>query len=767
MRPAFAVVCCLFPATPLLAGTAEEVALARRFETDAKPFLQKYCTDCHGADYAEGELDVTALPGGADFNAGRGHWTKVHQFVRAHAMPPEDPKPSQTERDAFLQWVEDSLAAVDCTAGPTPGRVTMRRLNRSEYDNTVRDLLGVDLEAAADFPQDELAFGFDNNGDALGLPTILLEHYFSAAERIAVAAIKVAEPKVRHYPARRLKGDKGQDFEGDARIMVSDGAFGHREKLPPGEYEVRVQVGGHQAPGDPVRADVRVDGQRVRSLKIDAEAQQPQWLSVPFTVREEGRHKVELAFTNDFYGKVRGKQYDRNLILHALEIVGPIEPPADLPDSHRRLFAGIRTPDSRADAETFARRLASRAFRRPVADDEVERLVSLYDRGREAGMGFEAACRVVLQAVLVSPNFLYRVEPEPANRPGGLTEDLPQIQLASRLSYFLWSSTPDGRLLKLAEAGRLRENLSAEIDRMVADPRSRFLVRNFVGQWLELRKLDDVTPDPATYPDWDEDLRDAMRIETEMFVDHLIQNGRPLWDLLEARHTFVNERLARHYGIPGVTGDGFRRVELPADSPRGGLLTHGSVLTLTSNPTRTSPVKRGKWVLDAVLGTPPPPAPPDVPELEETAGEDESMSLREKLELHRSNAVCASCHKSMDPLGFGLENFDAVGAWRTADEGHAIDSTGVLPDGASFATPAQLQQVLSGRRDQIRRALAEKMLTYALGRGLEYYDRCAVDALCETTRSHGDTLAAMIHAVCESAAFTQRSTATALAGDRP
>ena len=424
------------------------------------------------------------------------------------------------------------------------------------------------------------------------------------------------------------------------------------------------------------------------------------------------------------------------------------------PPARKRILT-VATPNEES-ARQILRTFADRAYRRPVRDDELNRLVRLVELARKNGDGFEAGLKLALEAVLVSPHFLFRVELD--RRPGDRYVRLVgEFELASRLSYFLWSSMPDDELFRLARAKRLREPgvLEAQVKRMLQSPRSRALVDNFAGQWLQLRNLKGFTPDPARFPGFDEPLRSAMLQETELFFEHVVREDRSVLEFLDANYTFVNERLARHYGIPGVTGDRFRRVDLTG-TPRGGILTHASILTVTSNPTRTSPVKRGKWILENILGTPPPPPPPGVQELKEDKEVVLSGTLRQRMEQHRADPGCASCHQRMDPLGFGFENFDAVGAWRDREGKHAIDPSGVLPGGQSFKGPAELRALLRKKEDAFARCLADKMLTYALGRGTERSDRCFIDAIARNLARHGYKFSGLVLEVVKSDPFQKR-----------
>ncbi|WP_406700613.1 DUF1592 domain-containing protein [Singulisphaera sp. Ch08] len=433
---------------------------------------------------------------------------------------------------------------------------------------------------------------------------------------------------------------------------------------------------------------------------------------------------------------------------------GPYNPPPQVfPENHRRIMNHQPGLAPREAAREVVSRFAARAFRRPVQPDEVDRLMKLYDKAESEGERFEACVRLVLEGVLVWPDFLFRVELDPRDAQPGTSYPINEYELASRLSYFLWSSMPDETLLTLAAEGRLRGELESQLRRMLSDPKAAAFVENFAGQWLTIRKLAFVAPDSKEFPGFDDELRSSMIRETELFFESIVREDRSILDFLDADYSFVNERLAKHYGMSGVEGKEFRRVKLPAN--RGGILTHASILTLTSNPTRTSPVKRGKWVLDQLLNTPPPPPPPDVPDFPEE--KRLTGSLRKVMEMHREKPICASCHQRMDPIGFAFENYDATGAWRDKDGTFLIDPSGVLPDGRSFQGPTELKTILRGKKELFSRCLAEKMLTYALGRGLEYYDKCAVDKILEALNQNGDRFSVLMTEVVKSEPFQMRT----------
>ncbi len=734
-----------------------------RFETHLRPFFEQYCLDCHG-ERKRGGLDLRGYPTGASLTTHRATFEAVLQNLENNLMPPpHKPQPTPAERARLTGWLRQELYPLDCRR-PDPGRVTLRRLNRTEYRNTIRDLVGVDFEADTTFPQDDVGYGFDNIGDVLSLPPMLLEKYLAAARRILDRALVTGPPAppVRRYTGEQLRGGAPNDSGGRTLASAGEIQVAHEAKAA-GEYTVRLQVCGDQAGPEPVQIELRLNGQPAGRFTVTATPAAPQVITTNLALAA-GRQRLAVAFLNDYYqpDAPDPAQRDRNFHLLALEVAGPRPDaaPAPLPESHRRIFfvtPEAPTPEAeRACARQIVGEFARRAYRRPVTAEEVNGLLGLYDLARRDGENFEAGVKLALTAVLVSPHFLFRgeLQPEPDNpRAVHLVNE---FALASRLSYFLWSTMPDEELFRLAAAGRLRRQLNAQVRRMLRDPRARALVDNFAGQWLQFRTLEVVAPDPATYPGFDDTLRAAMRREVELFVEHLLREDRSVLEFLDADWTFVNGPLARHYGLPGVEGEEFRRVSLRG-TPRGGVLTMGSFLTITSNPTRTSPVKRGKWVLDNLLNQPPPPPPPNVPELADNPEARLTGSLRQRLEQHRADPMCASCHALMDPIGLAFENFDGVGRWREQDGGFPIDPAGQLASGETFQGPAELKRLLlTARREDFLRALASKLLTYALGRGLEYYDQCAVDAIVEATRRGRYRFSALVLGVVHSVPFQYR-----------
>ena len=1007
---------CALALTAVAADPAAPAPLS--FTHDVQPLLQNYCYDCHGDGMKKGGLALDAYQNAADLKAARAKWELVLHHVSRHEMPPDDggALPTDSERDLLSRFVEQELFALD-PAHPDPGRVVLRRLNRAEYNATIRDLVGVDFNPAADFPPDDSGYGFDNIGDVLSLPPVLLEKYLNAADRILDTAI-VTEPvksEVRRIPASLSEigfnavGDRGDGWihlisleEDDAAVELSlpagdylfrvhafatrtGGALkGQGSEVPlvfdhdpgptklalmlndafiqdftigtdeahPGTYETRIGVPagkqrfrasvrrkrggnenetfmlngrlGQQQPGivfvkwleiegplhaatrrypagkldapagaklnpageyvlahngevavkvevgaadwrrdhqsreaqgtqpesrgtdgpassgadvilraqayadqagsEPVHMEFRVDGQPVKTFDVLAPGtMQPLpkqrvfslALLVPAPQVYEfkaklapGPHRFSAAFVNDFTDPQAENPNlrDRKLTVQNLEVANLAEPvlTPQKPELIEKLFAsatdadplnrlagllGLHAapPESAAGARVILEKFTRRAWRRPVASAEIDRLMQLYTSVRQSGDSFEAAVKLAMKAVLVSPNFLFigsspvdgpRVKfassstvagvanpgashasaPIPRGGDPGYSsgpQPIDEYALASRLSYFLWSSMPDDELLDLADHGQLRANLPAQVRRLLASPKAHALVENFAGQWLQIRSLETFSPDKKLFPDYDPVLRNAMERETQLFFEHIMREDRSLFDFLTADYTFVNARLAKLYGLPGVTGEDFQQVSLEG-TPRRGVLTQASVLTLTSNPTRTSPVKRGKWVLENLLGTPPPPPPPNIPDLDDK-NRHLTGTLRQQLEQHRANATCASCHARMDPIGFGLENFNAIGAWRDKDGDAAIDSGGVLANGDKFANASELAKLLAEkRRWEFLHCLADRALIYALGRGTEYYDRPALDEIVKQVEARGDKFSALMLAVVESFPFQNR-----------
>jgi hypothetical protein len=736
---------------------AQASASTEVYQTQIVPLLSKYCYGCHGNGKRKGDFALDGYRNLEAIKADPKAWEKVRQNLRQESMPPaQKPKPSSAENQRITRWIEDAVFHCDCD-NPDPGRVTLRRLNRAEYNNTIRDLVGITFRPADDFPADDSGYGFDNIGDVLSVPPVLLEKYLTAAESILGAAIVTTDPakeRRKHFPAESLPGTApGEGADGGARLLSREGDIHVDFKFPKaGRYALRARAYGQQAGDELPKMRFGLNTNTLETFAVAAIGGESKVYETTWQVAA-GTNRFSAAYINNFVDRKKG--LDRNLYIEYLEIEGPLDTPPDpLPASHARIFfREPKTTNDNAYARAIIERFVTRAFRRPANGEEVDRLVTFAAKARQQGETFERSIQLALQAVLVSPYFLFRGELnlEPDNPNTAYPVD--EYALASRLSYFLWSSMPDDALFELAARGRLRRHLQSQISRMLKDPKSRALVDNFAGQWLQLRNMRIVTPDATTYPKFDEGLRDAMVKETEMFFERIVQDDRSVLEFLDADYTYVNERLARHYGLEGVHGESFQRVSLRGTG-RSGLLTQGSLLTLTSNPTRTSPVKRGKYILENILGSPPPPPPPDVPELKEVklAG-----TLRQRMVQHRENPMCASCHDRMDPIGFGFENFDGVGAWRERDEGYAIDPAGQLVSGETFQGSQDLTRILARtKRDNFTRCLSDKMLTYALGRGLEFYDKCAIEGISKKVRRGGYRFSALVRAVVDSVPFQER-----------
>jgi len=733
------------------------------YSHDIVPLVKKYCTGCHAGDHPPAGINLTAYGDTASVVRAASIWQKVADNVQSQHMPPVgSPQPTSDERSRIVDWIQSTVSQANCKI-QDPGRVTLHRLNREEYNNTVDDLLGVTLRPADEFPSDDVGYGFDNIGDVLSISPLLLEKYLTAAEELAHAAIIAPESRgsVTHYAANDLHGSPSLATPSGDKVLYTNGELGVDFKFPEdGDYAIRGRVYGQQAGPDPARLGIRLDHADAKTFDV------PQTEELPgvFTVRVHvtaGVHSVGLAFLNDYYKPTapNPKDRDRNLVVDRLAIEGPLTMPSVLPLSERRLIT-VR-PKSTADRDACARKIltpfATRAFRRPATPDEIARLVKCVDRAGSQGASFERAIQLAVEAVLVSPNFIFRVEVDPHPSDPTAKHPVNDYELASRLSYFLWSTMPDAELFRLAGTNRLHDPavLHAQVTRMLKSPKAHALAANFAGQWLQLRKLSTFAPDPQRFPDFDDKMRQSMRTESEMYFENVVTEDRSVLEFLDSDYSYLNEPLARHYGISGVYGDDFRYVRL-ANHERGGVLTQASVLTVTSNPTRTSPVKRGRWVLEQILGAPPPPPPPGVPQLDDKQHGPLVGTLRERMVQHRKDPACANCHMRMDPIGFGLENYNAVGAWRTTDEGAPIDASGTLPDGATFNGPAQLKQYLMAHKTQFVHALTEKMMTYAVGRGLVPADKCYVDAIAKSVDQNGYRMSTLIAGVVDSPPFRER-----------
>ena len=737
------------------------------FADTVRPVFAQFCLGCHNDQKVSAGLTLEPYRTAADATKARDLWGMVKEHLANKQMPPKGkPQPTDEQRKAVIAWVDSVTTKLDCGLARDPGRPTIRRLNRSEYNNTIRDLLGVDFKPAESFPTDDVGYGFDNIGDVLSMPPILLEKYLAAAEQVLGKAVEVAKPIAvvkDTYRPQNVRTTLGPFARRDnnRRILLNQAgsAYVSYQFLHEGEYILRARAYGDPAGTELPKLSIELDKKPVQSHDVDATEAKPKSYEARTKVTA-GRHEVSFGFTNPHEAKAGDTKKVRAVSLIVMEIEGPFNPvPKPPAQAHQRIF--VATPTGPADREAAARKIlhafATRAYRRPVKADEVDRLVKLFQFADQPGESFESAVKHALKAVLVSPHFLFRIERDAEPNNPEAVHAVSQFELATRLSYFLWSSMPDEELFKLARENKLREPgvLETQDRRMLKDPKASALVENFAGQWLMLRSVATMTPDRNAYRAFDNALRTAIIRETELYFDHVMREDRSVLEFLDSDYTFVNDRLARHYGLQGSFGRDFQKVKL-TDRARGGILTHASILTVTSNPTRTSPVKRGKWILENILGTPPPPPPPDVPELEDDPKAVLTGSLRQRMEQHRDNPNCSVCHAKLDPLGFGLENFDGIGAFRSMDGKFKIDPAGELPDGSKFSSPAELRKVLVAKGDQFRKNLAEKMLTYALGRGLEWYDRCVIEDVVKGLKAGDDRFSALIIAVVKSDAFQKR-----------
>jgi hypothetical protein len=723
---------------------------AETFE-DVQGVLGRYCIDCHSGSDAESGIAIDSYTATNARSTDRANWRRILRQLQGRAMPPDDAdQPSEEERKLVEQWILDDALKVECVGPDRPGRVTIRRLNRQEYDNTIRDLFGIDLKLAKTFPSDDVGYGFDNIGDVLSVSPVLFERYIDAADEIVRTVI--ASTDVEAAPRRQFEGKRFPTRGQVTRDFTLEDA---------GEYVLRVRAWGDQAGNQACFMLVGLDGKPLRKELVRNDRNRPTDFEVTLDLKQ-GKHQLGVAFLNDFYLKSgpQGKKLDRNLNVDSIELIGPLGIlPDSLPEFHTRFFQPPIDPRATVTHQTEAIKkllnpLASRAFRRRASITEVESLGRIFSLARRNGETVERSTQLAVAAILVSPSFLFRMEVDP--EPGEV-RDLNDFELATRLSYFLWSSMPDDELFGAAARGELHteEQLVQQARRMLKDDRVEALVENFAGQWLQLRGLEEVSPSQKQFPTFDNQLREAMLRETELFFRTIVSDNRSILDFLDADYTYVNDRLAKHYGISGVSGPDFKRVSLEGGR-RGGLLGQASILTVTSDPTRTSPVKRGKWILENLFDAPPPEPPPNVPQLAEGDSSQLTGSLREQMERHRADPACASCHKMMDPLGFGLENYNAIGAWRDRDGTIEIDATGELPSGQTFDGPQELRHLLLQRQDDFRRCLSEKMLTFALGRGLEYYDACAVERIVNRLQADDDRFAIVVEEIVKSPAFRQR-----------
>jgi mono/diheme cytochrome c family protein len=771
--------------------------------------LDRYCVTCHNARLKTGGL-LLDQANRANVGADAETWEKVVRRLRAGTMPPQgSPRPDRATYDALIGWLEPSLDRA-AAARPAPGRPLLHRVNRVEYANAVRDLLAVEVDAAALLPPDDAGFGgFDNIADVLGVSPLLQERYLVAAQKISAAAVGSPELAIPVDTKYQVPGDRTQTKHIDGLPLGTRGGVLIQHTFPvDGEYLIAPKLwktNNWVIRGITQRneLEITIDGQRVHLAAVGGPQEEARYPDDPMGLVKDtdlspedinnriferlqvrlpvkaGRHAVGVAFVYQSVGQEPQLLQPLESRVDAVDaagvpqvdfvmISGPLKSQGagDTP-SRRRIFTC--RPTSRADEARCARRilttLARRAYRQPPAPADIESLLKFYESGRQEQGQFETGIHVAIQRMLSDPKFIFRAEQDPPGAAPGTVHRVSPLELASRLSFFLWSSIPDDELLNLAISGQLHQPrvFEAQVRRMLADPRARALVSNFAGQWLYVRNLKGTSPDRMEFADFDDNLRQSFQRETELFFESIMREDRNVLDLMTADYTFVDERLARHYGIPKVYGSRFRRVTVP-DETRRGLLGKGSILAVTSRAERTSPVLRGKWILENLLGSPPPPPPAAVPPFPETSGE-QPRTVRERLEQHRANPVCANCHRLMDPLGLALENFDAVGAWRTREGGSPIDPSGRIFDGTTVDGPVALRQALLSRPETFVGTLTEKLLTYALGRALVYQDMPTVRAIVREAARSDYRFSAIVLGVATSTPFQMRSTPEAT--DRP
>jgi mono/diheme cytochrome c family protein len=766
----------------LLCSTAVHASTA----SEAGAVLGQYCVSCHNDRLKTADLSLNPLDP-AKVQQHPAVWERVVRKLRTGTMPPPgSPRPDRAAYEATASWLESEL---DRTAQTNPGRLALRRLNRAEYGNAIRDLLDLQIDVNALLPPDDAAFGFDNIGDLLDVSPALLERYLGAADRIS--ALAVGDPATAAgSQTYRVRGDQSQALHREGLPLGTVGGLSARHNFPlSGEYEIRVtllrtNLEAIRGLEHPHQLEITVDGERVLLQTVGGEADPPRpgmtitersditdsRLRVRVPVRA-GPHEVAAAFIRKIAeGATRLRPFMRSNAdtyestgrphVETVTVLGPFPPtePGDTP-SRRAIF--LCRPENRSEEEPCARRILSKlaqgAYRRPVSAADLDLLLPFYREGRQKGT-FETGIQLALRRLLASPTFVFFTENEPAKAQPGAAFRISDLELATRLSFFLWSSIPDSTLIDLAARNRLRRPgvLDEQIRRMLADPRAGALAENFAGQWLHLRNLENKRPNTDEFPDFDNDLRLAFRREAELFFASIMREDRSVVDLLTADYTFVNERLARHYGIPEVYGSRFRRVTLgPELAARRGLLGKGGILMATSQADRTSPVLRGKWILENLIGTAPPPPPANVPPLETKAGAA-PRTIRERMASHRQPA-CAGCHQLIDPLGLALESFDGVGAWRTQENGRPIDSSARLADGTPIDGVAELRDAITARPQAFAQTLTEKMMVYALGRGLQYYDMPVVRSIVREAGGKHYSFSAIVLGIVRSVPFQMRS----------
>lgn len=800
-----------------LRSTAAEPNAADRFRKEIQPILSQYCYDCHGDGSDKGGIVLDEFKSDDAMLKDRELWWNVLKNVRAGIMPPaKKPRPSEQDLHKLAEWIKQGPFGTD-PRHPDPGRVTIRRLNRVEYRNTIHDLMGIDFNTTEEFPPDDTGYGFDTIGDVLSVSPLLLEKYMQAAEKIVAASVPTTATVVGEttISGRDFYLDEGKGNGENLSFYKAATVYAKFNAGREGDYRIGVNLtvhGGFDFDPGKCRFILKVDGAEVWQQEFVWQDRKKYPIDLPASWKA-GEHR--LVFELQPLTPSEKKVSSVDMQIDSVRIQGPLDEKQWLPTkNHQRFFPKDENPKAPDELRQYARDVlagfAKKAFRRPADARTIDRLVKIAEAVyTQQGKSFEQGVSQAMVAILSSPRFLFRVERGMPHGTGEPFSPIDEYSLASRLSYFLWSTMPDEELFALADRGELRKNLPAQIKRLLDDPRSEALIENFTGQWLQVRDIEGIsidarlvlardngqekelqkeleafrarraqieaqikagiTPTPGQFKrprlfgdpavQLDGPLRRAMRLEPEMYFAGIVREDRNLAELLDSDYTYLNDKLAKHYGVPGVTGKEMRRVTLPKDSPRGGLLTMGSILVVTSNPTRTSPVKRGQFILDNILGLPAPPPPADVPALEESEKgvKDREPTMREVLAIHRDNTICRSCHARMDPLGLSMESFNAMGMWRESERGQRIDPAGQLLTGESFNDVRELKQILKKNHlPDFYRCLTEKLLTYALGRGLDYYDVEAVDRIVDKLQQNDGHFSALLTGVIESTPFQER-----------
>jgi uncharacterized protein DUF1592/uncharacterized protein DUF1588/uncharacterized protein DUF1587/uncharacterized protein DUF1585/uncharacterized protein DUF1595/cbb3-type cytochrome c oxidase subunit III len=764
-----------FPAATLSAQNSPSAAATAHRAT-----LDKYCIGCHSGSTPVAGLHLDILDV-ANFETNGAAWEKMAHKLRNREMPPPGkPRPDAAAYDALVKYIEtgrDRLAEMK----PNPGRTTLHRLNRTEYGNAVHDLLALETDVAELLPADDIGYGFDNIGDVLQVSPVLMERYLSAARKISRAAVGDTTMPVSYRTYTIPHGLIQLDRLSEAAPVGSRGGTIVRHLFPvDGEYEISVTLqrsrdDGYLGLERERKLDLRLDDQRLKLFTIAANSKKvvlgggtppDAHLKIRVPVKA-GTRELAATFLKDTVIKEGIIERVRDDVVQtyfegvgSITVAGPfnVQGPGETVTRSKIFVCHPSTPaEEQACATKILSSLAHRAYRRPVSADDMTQLLALYKGGAQNG-GFEPGVKLALQKILVSPEFLFRTEVDPPGAAPGTVYKISDVELASRLSFFLWSSIPDDQLLAVAESGRLSDPpvLQAQVKRMLADPRSQALVKNFAGQWLFLRNIATISPDTTAFPNFDENLRQALAKETELLIESQLREDHSVVDLLSTDYTFLNQRLAEHYGVKGIYGNEFRRVKLE-DPNRYGLLGQASILAVTSYPNRTAPTIRGKWVLEQLLGSPPPPPPPNVPSLKEDAT-TQKLTMRQRMEQHRANPTCAACHRMMDPVGFALENFDGLGSWRVsaAPGSGPIDASGALLDGTAFNGPAGLRDVLLKKKDMFVETFTERLLTYALGRGVEEYDHAALRKIAREAAAGNQKWSSIILGIVNSTPFQMR-----------